>query len=479
MRELKRNGVPFVCLEQAAGVGGLWLCSSPTSPCYPELTCNSGRFSLTLEEPFAVPSSRKFATAVEALSYLQHFAERHGLLPHCRFGCKVEQADYNAAQHCWTVRSRKLGSGEVVVESFSDLIAASGLNNLDSAARPAELVKQCEAAGLRCLHSAEVAKDWQLLRGQRVLVVGLSISGCDIAAEASKLAASTVLAARTSQYVLPMTLLGVTLDRLAGGDLPDLTRLPGWLSSALLFLGARLLRGVEWLLANEGEQLGLQRPRHSLLDKFPIADDDFKRAVRAGRVQLRPEVQSFSRGRVRYVDDTQAVLTAVREDDIDVVVLATGYRFLHPYLPEELRPASVQPAVICTGRQPSLALPTAVSRTSSLSLLLFSPVNPQLYFMSETTAGMAWPNFAPQARALVSLLVRRRSASRRAARFDRVLSYPNPPLHGPFNGGAYWKETDEFTVERSLYQRLLSEFVKWLEEEDAGDGKKQLCDAQD
>ena len=433
MRELSRCGVSFVCLEQGSGVGGLWDSSNPSSPCYPTLTANSSRCSLTLDGPYALPSSRVWATAAEVQAYLQQLAVRHGLLPHCRFGCRVEQAEFDSAAGCWSVRYRVLGSDEEVVERFSDLIAASGLNSRDSAVMPPQLVQQCRAAGLRCLHSAEAAKDWEQFRGQRVLVVGLSISGCDVAAELSKVAACTLLAARTSQYILPLSVAGVALDRIAGGDLPDLTRLPLWLSSAVLVLGGWLLRGVQWLLAREGEKLGLQRPQHSLLDKFPIADDDFKRAVRAGRVQLRPEVRAFSPGRVEYVRHSAAVLSRAQDDAVDAVVFATGYRFLHPFLPEQLRPAAVAPAVIHTGRRPSLAGPGLLTQTSSLSLLLFSPACPHLYFIPETTAGFAWPAFPHQARALVALLQARRAGSPQAARFDRVLSYPNPALSGPLS----------------------------------------------
>ena len=115
MRELVRASLPFVCLEQGRGVGGLWDSSNPTSPCYPSLVCNSSRWSMTLDEPYAIPSSRTWASADEVLAYLQHFAAHHQLLPHCSFGCRVEQATYDSAAQRWSVRYRRLQSDEVVV----------------------------------------------------------------------------------------------------------------------------------------------------------------------------------------------------------------------------------------------------------------------------------------------------------------------------------------------------------------------------
>ena len=84
----------------------------------------------------------------------------------------------------------------------------------------------------------------------------------------------------------------------------------------------------------------------------------------------------------------------------------------------------------------SLCAKRPTSRCSS-----FSPLNPHLYFIPETTAGFAWAVFPHQAKALVALLWARRAGVGRAARFDRVLSYPNPPLCGPMLGGEYWKDT--------------------------------------
>ena len=38
--------------------------------------------------------------------------------------------------------------------------------------------------------------------------------------------------------------------------------------------------------------------------------------------------------------------------------------------------------------------------------------------------------------------------------------------------GQFWKPTDEYTVERSLYVRLLSEFEQWLGGDSGDKGKE-------
>ena len=445
MAELAARSVPFVCMEQSAGVGGMWdRANNAASPVYESLSSNVSRFSMTLSKPFDMPQSWPlYVPHTLVLSYLQSFAERHGLRPHVRFHHRVLHCLYDDAAHCWHVRFAHTAGGGEDSADFSDVIVASGQNSRNSAAYPTQLLSQAQRAGLLVRHTSDYV-DGEEFRDKRVLVLGLGISGAGIAALVSAVAQRTFVAVRTPQYIIPQWLFGKPTDQATDGELPDLTSLPRWLSSTLLWLGKHVLNGLEYLLAFKTTALGMRRPQHSVLDKGAVATDDgFETAVRAKRIVLRPEVVGFEPGRAVYTSDpSTAVVAPVASDDIDAVIFATGYTWTFPFLPAALQPTTRIPSVIDTGGRPSACYNAPTTRASSLTMNLFSPDSAHLYFMTEIVhVYSAWPIFATQARAIVSCLQARRRASQRAAVFDRATSsgFANPSFSGPFYKAQFWK----------------------------------------
>ena len=440
MAELNRRSIPFVCLELHSGVGGIWDVASTHSPMYEGLTCNGSRYSMTLDKPWDMPNDDPlFPTDRHIPAYLNHFADKHDIRQHCRFGCRVEQATFDEAVQCWSVRYKEVASGEERTEQFSDLIAASGLNGRSSAYIPSELAAQCEAAHLPFCHSSSI-KQPSSYANKRVLVVGLGISGADVAAQLARYTRDVVLAVRTPQHILQVSVYGQLLDRLIGGDLPNIAVLPQWMARALLWAGGGLLERVVAAVTKPWVEFGLKRPQHSLLEKVPVSDDgSFRAAVRDGKVKLRNQVRAFSPGKVHYDNTahTAAVDSTVESDDIASVIFCTGYRFLHPYLPPGLSPTTRRPVHIPTGRYPDLGQLTPYTLTTNLTFLVLSPRNSHLYFMTEVQAGFAWLVFQDQAKTIVAAITARREQSERIRRFDRVVVFPNIAFTGPLLGGLH------------------------------------------
>ena len=466
MAELSRRSVAYVCMEQHSGVGGIWDTTSAHSSVYEGLTCNASRYSMTLDKPWDMPDTDPlFPTDRHILAYLDHFADKHDVRRHCRFGCRVEQAVFDEEEQCWEVRYKEVASGEERSERFADVIAASGLNGRSSARIPPEMKAQCESAGIPHCHSSAI-KQLSSYANKRVLVVGLGISGSDIAAQLSKHTERVFVSVRTPQYVVSCLLYGQPLDRIAGGDLPNVAALPRWMVDALVWAGGGVLSQLEAGMTKSWTKFGLKRPKHGLLEKLPVSDDgSLYDALMEGRVELRNAVQSFSAGKVHYITDNGAVDNDVESDDIDAVVFGTGYRFLHPYLPQPLTPQPCRPVHIPTGRYPDLGTLTAHTTTDNSTFLLFSPYNRHLYFMTEVQAGFDWLVFREQAKAIVAVLLARRAQSERIVRFDRVVEYPNIAFTGPLlHGSSYpFRPNDERVVEKGLYANFLRQFVSWVE----------------
>jgi putative flavoprotein involved in K+ transport len=157
------------------------------------------------------------------------------------------------------------------------------------------------------LHSVRY-QTWRAYASQRVLV-GVGNSGAEIAADlAEQGAALAAISIRTPPAIVQRDFLGtpVQVFGLLMSPLPP--PLADQIGSAL----ARLALG-------DLTRYGLQRPAWLpfTAKRVPIIDVGFVKAVKSGRVQVRPNLARFTGTGVVY-DGGQA-------EDFDVVIAATGF----------------------------------------------------------------------------------------------------------------------------------------------------------
>jgi dimethylaniline monooxygenase (N-oxide forming) len=67
------------------------------------------------------------------------------------------------------------------------------------------------------------------------------------------------------------------------------------------------------------------KPNHRVFSQHPMVNDDLPNRIVCGAVKVKPNVLEFTETGVKFDDGTF-------EDDIDVVLLATGYIFGFPFL---------------------------------------------------------------------------------------------------------------------------------------------------
>ena len=119
---LKQAGFDdFVVLEKADAVGGTWYHNR-----YPGCACDipSDLYSFSFE--IKRDWTRPYASQPELRIYFEQFAEKYGLLPHCRFGREVSNAVWNDEAAFWslTIQSGGTLEADVVVSAigmFNDL----------------------------------------------------------------------------------------------------------------------------------------------------------------------------------------------------------------------------------------------------------------------------------------------------------------------------------------------------------------------
>jgi dimethylaniline monooxygenase (N-oxide forming) len=159
----------------------------------------------------------------------------------------------------------------------------------------------------------------EVLRGKRVLVLGIGNSATDIAVESSRIAEKTFLAMRRGAYVLPKYMNGKPTDESAS---PLLTRLP--LSVQRFFIGRML-----GLSAGDMTAYGLPKPDHKLLEAHPTVSAELLSRLGHGDIAVKPNIERFAGGRtVRFADGS--------EEEVDLVVYCTGYKITFPFFDEGL-----------------------------------------------------------------------------------------------------------------------------------------------
>jgi len=190
----------FVLLEKGSGVGGTWYHNR-----YPGCACDIPSHLYSFSFEIKRDWSRPYAPQPEILEYMEHVAQKYGVLPHCRFDCEVRSAIWSDERASWSLA---LSSGETVEADV--VVSAIGMFN--------ELVWP-EIAGLdsfagTSFHSGRWRWDHDLT-GRRVAVIGSAASAVQFVPEIVKQAERVHLFQRTANWVIPKADTPYTEQQLA------------------------------------------------------------------------------------------------------------------------------------------------------------------------------------------------------------------------------------------------------------------------
>ncbi len=376
-RWLKALDVPFEAFERNPDVGGIWNIGFTDSPMYETAHFISSR-TLSGFPGFEIPESYPdYPSHRQILRYLESYADRHDLRPRFRFGMAIESA-------------RPDGAGGFVVhfsdgskQTYAGIISAVG-----SEWRPHIPTFSGNFAG-EIIHSREYKHPRQF-EGRRVLIVGGGNSGCDIACDASRTALKTLISLRRGYYFVPKHIFGQPADVFgARGPHPP------------YFIERPILEGLLRLLNGDVTRLGLPKPDHSILESHPVMNTQILHALRHGDLEVRGEVSEFRGHQVAFADGAL--------DEVDLVVLATGYVRGVPFLP---------PGVL------------ADDDVSELFLNVFHGRERNLFVLGHfTTDGGAYPLIDRQAEMVARVIDARRRGTE-ISRFDAALVGKPPDFTG-------------------------------------------------
>ncbi|NXX40921.1 FMO3 monooxygenase, partial [Tricholaema leucomelas] len=315
------EGLEPTCFERSDAVGGLWYYTDKAeegrASIYRTVFTNSCK-EMSCYPDFPFPEDHpNYMHNTRLQHYICKYAEHFDLLQHIRFKTlvtKVKKHPNFSVTGQWEVVTQRDGKEETSV--FDAVMVCSGHQvypNLPFADFPGiEKFKGCY------FHSREY-KEPEKFRGKKVLVIGLGNSGSDIAVELSTMASQVYLSTRSGSWVMRRV-----WDKGYPWDMVVITRFQTWLRKIL----PRALN--DWLYVRsmnrsfKHENFGLM-PLDRASRKEPVFNDDLPCRITCGMVVIKPNVKEFRETSVLFQDGTV-------QDDVDVVVFATGYIYSYPFM---------------------------------------------------------------------------------------------------------------------------------------------------
>jgi cation diffusion facilitator CzcD-associated flavoprotein CzcO len=324
---LERAGFDdYLIVEEGRGFGGTWYWNR-----YPGIAVDIPSFSYQFSFEQLNTWSRTYAPGEELRAYAEHCARKHGLGDKTRFGVRVTAAAYDEATDVW-----ELATSEGDTIRARNVIDATGVLTVPK--RP-EIEGLDDFKGVT-VHTARWDPDVELA-GKRVAVIGTGASAIQLIPLAAEEAAHLTVFQRTPIWCMPKYdyALPSTVQR-AMAWVPGVKLGLRLLSQTLVEIGSPLtahyhrplglasrfegrLRAYIRSQVHDPELADKLTPRYALGCKRPSFHNTYLKTYNRPNVTL--ETDPIAR-----VTPTGVETASGTAHDVDVLVLATGFKVFDP-----------------------------------------------------------------------------------------------------------------------------------------------------
>ncbi|NXV13491.1 FMO4 monooxygenase, partial [Cepphus grylle] len=315
------EGLEPTCFERSEDIGGIWRYTDSMDggrvSVYRSVITNTSK-EMSCFSDFPCPEDfPNYLPHAVLLEYFRMYARHFNLLRHIRFkttALSVRRRPDFATSGQWEVVTETDGARESHV--FDAVMVCTG--HYQEPYLPLAFFPGIDTRFKgQYLHSREY-KDVEAFRGKRVLVVGIGNTGGDLSVELSHVAAKVELhgCAKPSQGPGEPVARGITTR---------FNHFLDWLLPSALARRIRFRKFNSWF---NHANYGLASTKSSYFKV--IINEELPFCLLSGTVVLKPNVKEFTESSAVFEDGTI-------EENIDVVLFATGYSFSFPFLEESVR----------------------------------------------------------------------------------------------------------------------------------------------
>jgi dimethylaniline monooxygenase (N-oxide forming) len=311
---LNTRGIAFDCFEKGSAVGGNWRYENDNgmSSAYRSLHINTSRRVMAFKT-FPMPDHYPdYPDHFQMAAYFDEYVDHFGLRERIRFQTEVLSVEPVDGE--WEVMIEGPDGRET--NRYRAVLVANG-HHWDPRWPEPAFPGADEFSGEQ-IH-AHHYREAEVLRGKRVLVLGIGNSATDIAVESSRIGDATFISMRRGAYVIPKYINGKPIDELSN---PITSLLP---LAVQRFFAARAL-GVA---AGDMTAYGLPKPDHKLFEAHPTVSSELLPRLGHGDIRVKPNIDRFNGDRtIGFTDGS--------EEEIDLVVYCTGYKMTFPFFAEDV-----------------------------------------------------------------------------------------------------------------------------------------------
>ncbi|XP_069823527.1 flavin-containing monooxygenase 5-like [Dendropsophus ebraccatus] len=314
------EGLKPTCFEKSDDIGGLWRYKEHSeddrASIYKSVIINTSKEMMCFSD-FPIPEHfPNFMNNFKIMEYFRMYAERFNLLDHIQLKttvCSIKRSPNFPTTGQWVVTTEKDGKQEVAV--FDAVMICTGHHTYPNL--PLSSFPGIEKFKGQYMHS----RDYKVpdnFKDKRIVVIGIGNSGGDIAVELSRTAQQVFLSTRRGAWVT---------NRVSTNGYPlDIAKLSRFLQLVQKMLPKSLLNHIAEKTANNRFNHGNYGvlPEHRFSSQHPTVNDELPNRIISGYIQVRPNVKEFTDSGVIFEDGTV-------EENIDVVIFATGYSFSFPF----------------------------------------------------------------------------------------------------------------------------------------------------
>ncbi|XP_066117230.1 dimethylaniline monooxygenase [N-oxide-forming] 2-like isoform X1 [Saccopteryx bilineata] len=319
------EGLTPTCFERTNDIGGLWKFKENVEDglacVYQSVITNTSK-EMSCFSDFPMPEDfPNFLHNSKILEYFRIFAKKFDLLKYIQFQTTVlrvkKRPDFSSSGQ-WEVVTESKGKEHSAV--FDAVLVCNGHHFKPHL--PLGSFPGIERFKGQYFHSREYKKP-EGFDGKHILVIGIGNSAADIAVELSTKAAQVFISTRQGSWVISrISKHGYPLDMVLR------TRFRSMLQNVLprrvlIWMWERQMN--RWF---NHEYYGLE-PQNKYLIKIPAVNDDLPSRILYGAIKVKSRVVELTETSAIFEDGTV-------EEDIDVIVFATGYTYSFPFLEDSL-----------------------------------------------------------------------------------------------------------------------------------------------